>query len=388
MEVNSEVTLGVLDTSSSVSFRVVNRVAIITLCRPKALNALSHDMILVLGAILRRCRDDGEIVAVVLHGAGEKAFCAGGDVRSLYDKATNKDRSWVQFFADEYQLDFAVHKFPKPVIALLDGITMGGGMGLSQGAWLRVVTERSKLAMPETRIGLVPDVGASYFLARMPVQVALYLALTGVALNGPDAVFSGLADVCVSSEWLSTFEERLVAMPRFLLDPAFPDVLLHSLRTVFSPNNQPHEDCALGTLLPAINAHFRPSKSVVDIVQSLAESAEVEDDPARKDWLINTRDALTKNSPLMVSVAKESVLRGREATLGECFRRELDVVVRCVDEGDFAEGVRALLLDRDHRPSWRPATLAEVKSDQVRHFLSSPWREQDHPLRSIECKHP
>jgi enoyl-CoA hydratase/carnithine racemase len=387
-EANSPIAQSAADVSSSVLFRVVNRVAIITLSRPKALNALSHDMILVLGAILRRCRDDSEVVAVVLRGAGDKAFCAGGDVRSLYEKALNKDRSWVQFFADEYRLDYAVHTFPKPVIALLDGITMGGGMGLSQGAWLRVATERSKLAMPETRIGLVPDVGASHFLSRLPAGTALYLALSGATLSGSEAVSLGLADVCVSSEWLDCFEERLVATPRSRLDLAVPDVLHRSLRAVFGVGPQAETEYLVPRLLRMINAHFLPSKAVTDIVQSLTDSFEVEEDPVRKDWLGRTRDALTSNSPLMLNVTRASILRGREAPLGECFRRELDVVARCVDEGDFVEGVRARLVDKDNQPAWRPASLAEVSADRVRHFLSSSWSERSHPLADIERNFP
>ncbi|MFP4894001.1 enoyl-CoA hydratase/isomerase family protein [Paraburkholderia sp. EG304] len=377
-----------VDGSSSVLFRVVNRVAIVTLSRPKALNALSHDMILILGAILRRCRDDSEVVAVVLRGAGDKAFCAGGDVRSLYEKALSNDRNWVQFFADEYRLDYAIHTFPKPVIALLDGITMGGGMGLAQGAWLRVATERSKLAMPEARIGLVPDVGASHFLSRLPAGAALYLALSGATLSGPESVSLGLADVCVPSEWLAGFEERLVATPRSRLDLAVPDVLHRSLHTVFGAGPQAETECSVPRLLPAINAHFAPSKAVTDIVQSLADSVEVEEDSVRKDWLGRTRDALANNSPLMLHVTRESILRGREAPLGECFRRELDVVMRCVEEGDFVEGVRARLIDKDNRPAWRPASLAEVDQDRVRHFLSSPWSESNHPLADIERNFP
>jgi enoyl-CoA hydratase/carnithine racemase len=345
-------------------------------------------MILVLGAILRRCRDDSEVVAVVLRGAGDKAFCAGGDVRSLYEKALNKDRSWVQFFADEYRLDYAIHKFPKPVIVLLDGITMGGGMGLAQGAWLRVVTERSKLAMPETRIGLVPDVGASHFLSRLPAGMALYLALSGATLSGSEAVALGLSDVCVSSHWLHSFEERLVATPRSRLDLAVPDVLYHSLRMVFGVGKQVETDCSVRRLLPAINAHFEPSKAVTDIVQSLTDSFEVEEDPPRKDWLGKTREALANNSPLMLNVARVSILRGRETALGECFRRELDIVVRCVDEGDFVEGVRARLVDKDNQPAWIPASLADVDQDRVRHFVSSPWSERSHPLSDIESNFP
>ncbi len=174
----------------TILFRVVNRVAIVTLNRPSALNALSHEMVRELSILIERCRTDDDIVAVVLRGAGEKGFCAGGDVRALYRMATQKDTGWQQFFIDEYRLDYALHRFPKPVVALLDGITMGGGMGLGQGAKLRIVTDRTKIAMPETRIGFLPDVGATRFLGVMPAEVELYVGLTGATLSGADALRS------------------------------------------------------------------------------------------------------------------------------------------------------------------------------------------------------
>jgi len=150
-------TLAAVAAEPTILFRVLNRVAIVTLNRPAALNALSHEMVRELAALIERCRSDDGIVAVVLRGAGEKGFCAGGDVRELYRMRTRGESGWQAFFIDEYRLDYALHTFPKPIVALLDGISMGGGMGLGQAAKLRVVTERTKIAMPETRIGFLPD---------------------------------------------------------------------------------------------------------------------------------------------------------------------------------------------------------------------------------------
>ena len=166
---------------------VVNRVAVLTLNRPGALNALSHRMVRELAEHVERCRTDERIIALVLRGNGDKGFCAGGDVRALYHAAqeglAGGTPSWQSFFIDEYRLDFALHAFPKPIVALLDGITMGGGMGLAQAASLRIATERSKIAMPETRIGFVPDVGATRFLSVMPLELELYVGLTGATLR-------------------------------------------------------------------------------------------------------------------------------------------------------------------------------------------------------------
>lgn len=232
-----------------VLFHVTNRVGIITLNRPGALNALSYKMILELSSLFERCRLDREVVAVVLRGAGEKAFCAGGDVRALHRMVEGGDPAWLQFFVDEYTLDYTIHNFPKPVVALLDGITMGGGMGLGQGACLRVVTERTKMAMPETRIGLLPDVGATRFLAAMPLELELYVGLTGVTLSGNDAWFCNLADICVSSQSLQSFEERLIQEAI----PGRTEEVLKVLRRVFeTPEKQVAPQSPLSEAVPLV----------------------------------------------------------------------------------------------------------------------------------------
>ncbi len=366
-----------------VLLRVVNRVAIVTLNRPAALNALSHGMVRQLSALLAHCRDDAGIAAVVLRGAGEKGFCAGGDVRALHQlarqgKAHGHD-GWLQFFIDEYRLDYALHQFSKPVVALLDGIAMGGGVGLGQAARLRVVTERSRIAMPETRIGFLPDVGATHFLGVMPPEMALYIGLTGTTLSGADALHCRLADLCVPAEWLASFEDRL----QRLSHTGGPADLMQALRRVFEPpcNIVPHAAIARAT--PWIVRYFDRRSTVDRIVATLRES--LERDPARetRQWLQATLDTMTTHSPTMLHVTREALLRGRQLTLAECFRMELGIVARAIEEGDFCEGVRAHLVDKDHRPGWAPATLAEVRPERVRHFLSSPWRGAAHPLACI-----
>ncbi|WP_433868108.1 enoyl-CoA hydratase/isomerase family protein [Ralstonia wenshanensis] len=363
-----------------VQMRVVNRVAIITLNRPAALNALSHSMVRQLTVLLEECRHDDGVVALVLRGAGEKGFCAGGDVRALYQLARQArkdgDDGWLQFFIDEYRLDYALHQFPKPIVALLDGITMGGGMGLGQGAQLRVVTERTKMAMPETRIGLLPDVGATHFMCVMPPDLELYVGLTGVTLSGADALHCQLADLCVPAEWLASFEERLQRMPH-------DGPLLQSLQRVFEPpcNIVPHS--ALASTMPWVRRYFDRRSTVDRVVATLRESLDRE--PARepRQWLQATLDALTTHSPTMLQVTREALLRGREMTLAECFQMELGIVARVIEEGDFCEGVRAHLIDKDRHPGWAPATLPEVRPERVRHFLSSPWRSDTHPLADL-----
>jgi len=373
-----------------VLYRVVNRVAIVTLNRPAALNALSHAMVRTLAEVLENVRADDNIVAIVLDGAGPKGFCAGGDVRAVHAQAQRGERlgdaGWQQFFVDEYRLDYALHTFSKPIVALLDGVTMGGGMGLGQGATLRVATPRTKIAMPETRIGMLPDVGATHFLSAMPVEMELYLGLTGAVLSGVDAVWCGLADLCVPAEWLEGFEARLAQMPH-------QGDLTAALRTVFEAPCHDAQPGTLETHASLIAHYFTPNvtnatnatnANVANIVHAL--QADLADETAPEPtqaWRRATLEALTHYSPTMLEVTREALLRGRELTLAESFRMELGIVSRAIEEGDFCEGVRAHLVDKDRTPRWAPPTLAEVRPERVQHFLASPWRDGVHPLADL-----
>ncbi|RQS06291.1 enoyl-CoA hydratase/isomerase family protein [Burkholderia sp. Bp8998] len=365
------------ELAPEVLFRVVNRVVLITLNRPAALNALSYAMIGELAALLERCRTDDQIVAVVLRGAGDRGFCAGGDVRQLYRMLGEGSTDWLSFFVDEYRLDYAIHTFPKPVVALMDGVTMGGGMGLAQGAALRVATERSKIAMPETRIGLVPDVGATHFLSRMPVELELYVGLTGVVLSGADALTAKLADLCVPSSWLDTFETRIERVK-------WNGEVLPALCEVFEPpcNVVPH--AALDSQMAWIVRHFDKRSTVERIVMTLKQDL-ARDELARehRQWLQATLNALLSHSPTMLCVTREALLRGRQMTLAESFRMELDIVARAISDGDFREGVRAHLVDKDRKPRWAPMSLVEVRAERTRVHLTSLWRCEAHPLVAL-----
>ncbi|WP_322011337.1 enoyl-CoA hydratase/isomerase family protein [Paraburkholderia sp. J12] len=370
------------EADAEVLFRVVNRVAIVTLNRPAALNALSHGMVRTLAALLERVRTDDAIVALVLNGAGPKGFCAGGDVRAIYQAAQHGEMlgetGWRQFFVDEYELDYALHTFPKPLVALLDGVTMGGGMGLGQAATLRVATSRTKIAMPETRIGLLPDVGATHFLSVMPVETELYVGLTGVTLTGADALHCGLADLCVPGEWLDGFEARLA-------QASMEGDVRAALRRVFDAPGHDAQAGALAQNAPLIARYFESDQTVQQIVHALQTDLAGETDApeAEQAWRRATLDALTHYSPTMLEVTREALLRGRQMTLAECFRMELGIVTRAIGEGDFCEGVRAHLVDKDRTPHWVPATLAELRPARVQHFLASPWSGDAHPLAGL-----
>ncbi|MGO4332078.1 enoyl-CoA hydratase/isomerase family protein [Cupriavidus sp. 2TAF22] len=357
----------------SVRFEAINGVGVVTLDRPRQLNALSYPMIGALDAQLSAWAGCPDIVAVLLRGAGGKAFCAGGDIRALYDSFHADTPLHREFFVDEYRLDFRLHRYPKPVVALMDGIVMGGGMGLAQAAQLRVVTERSRVAMPETGIGLVPDVGASFFLGKLPVALSLYVGLTGVTLGAADTLLCGLADLSVPSASLENLAQTLAAI-------RWDGDVLGKLRSALQPHlHAAAEQAPLQPMLPAVLKHFRADASVSELFASLAAEA----DPRYAQWAAATLEVLRKRAPLMLAVTQALLLRGRRLDLASCFRMELGVVSHAFTQGDFIEGVRALIVDKDNAPRWRVPSPKEVSDATVQSFFASPWPPEAHPLADL-----
>jgi enoyl-CoA hydratase/carnithine racemase len=349
-------------------------IGLLTLNRPQALNALSLGMIRDITAALLAWRDDAAIAAVVVRGATKEgkgvAFCAGGDIRFFHQAAHAGDASLEDFFTEEYSLNHLIHNYPKPYVALMDGVVMGGGMGISQGAQVRVVTERTKMAMPETHIGLFPDVGGGYFLSRCPGAVGEYLALTGQMLNAGDAIAWGLADVFVTSSALPALIEALVDQP-----------MENAGQVVATVNSRATEKPAAlkSAHRAAIDTHFVKT-DVSAIVASLQTDA--------SEWAAHTLQALHKRSPLMLCVALEQVRRARHMTLAEDLRMERDLVRNCfaiqpLATNDTVEGIRALAVDKDHTPRWNPAHLEDVTPAMVAAYFVSPWPAHAHPLRSL-----
>lgn len=333
-------------------------IATATLNRPAALNSLSQDMILGLHAQLREWAGDPQVKAVVMRGAGEKAFCAGGDIRALHRSFTTGGTLHNEFFAAEYALDYFIHRYPKPCICLMDGITMGGGMGIAQGATVRVVTDKTRVAMPEVGIGLIPDVGASYFLSRLPGALGLYLALTGNQVRAADALYAGLADVHLAADALAHVDEALHRI-QWSNDPS-ADVssALRSLGTAQL------SDPPLAAVRSAIDGHFCHG-DVAGILQSLHSEAS----PEYSAWAQQVLSTLATRSPLSVAVALRQLQRGKTLSLAECFRMELGLVRHCFERGDFIEGVRALIVDKDNQPRWRHASAAAVTEADVEAFF-------------------
>ena len=319
-------------------------VATVTLNRPQVLNALSFGMIRGLRDLLAAWRHDPAVRAIHLEGAGGKAFCAGGDVRAIYDSFARGTHIHEEFFAVEYALDYAIHAYPKPIVANLDGIVMGGGMGISQGASLRLVGARTRMAMPETAIGIFPDVGGSYFLSRTPGCIGAYLALAGPTIGAADALYAGLAD-----------------------------------RYVDADSGRGPGTSELERLRPAIDRHFAHDR-VETIVDSLAGETRAE----YREWAAATHAALLARSPTMLKVTLEEIRRGAALAAADCFRMELGLIHGCFGQRDFLEGIRALLIDKDNQPRWRPATLAEVSVQDVERFFAPRWDAAEHPLRFID----
>lgn len=361
---------------------VRNKVGHIVLNRPQALNALNLDLLNALDQQLRAWRDDNGVRAIVLRGAGEKAFCAGGDIRALYQSVRASQTEPNQpdpmaFFRIEYPLDQLLHEYGKPYIAWLDGIVMGGGMGLAQGASLRVVTERSRLAMPETAIGYFPDVGGSFFLSRMPGALGEYLGLCGVSLLAADAVALGWADVALPSNMLNELLTALDTLswplsrngdPRQRQrDQATLTRLLSSLAEAAShTDSASRPEAVILSRLPWIDRHFS-ANSVQDIHASLQACAAGTGDEAA--WARDTLAFFDRHSPLAMAVTLEQIRRGRGLTLEQCFALETHLDAEWLERGNLLEGVRALLIDKDKTPHWLPDSHAGVTTDHVQSFF-------------------
>jgi len=364
-----------------------NGVGLITLNRPGALNALSLPMVRALMASLTAWKHDDRILAVAIRGRNKQgdfgAFCAGGDIRFFHQAAHQGNPALEDFFTEEYALNHLIFTYPKPYIAFMDGVCMGGGMGISQGGQCRIVTERSKVAMPETHIGLFPDVGGGYFLGRTPGRVGEYLGLTGQVINGPQALLWGLADVWAPAESLTQAWDALQQV-----HATHPQGFFQAWQsTTQSMGWQWGAAAAAGlgamSLAPELEAAFA-ADSVVGIVQAL----QTVQTPAAEQALATLRT----RSPLMLHVVLEQIRRARQMSLADELRMERDMVRHCFHphhlerspaESETVEGIRALAVDKDHTPRWNPGNIEGVHPDIVTPFFQSPWPADMHPLRDL-----
>lgn len=333
---------------------VRNRVGHLTLNRPAAYNAINLEAVRQIHACLERWAADDNVVAVVLRGSGDKAFCAGGDIRELYDNHQQGSPLTQQFFREEYALDQYIHDYSKPLLALAEGLVLGGGMGMFQGATFRVITGQARLGMPEVSIGYIPDVGGSYFLSRLAGELGTYLGLSGNMVGAVDALYTGLADWLIADEQVAELDRCLDQMDWQL---APQQSIRNLLVTLASPAARQGE---LEPLRGAIDRHFAFDR-VPDILQSLAG----EQDPALTDWAQTTLDTLRSRSPLAVVATLQLLRHGRQLSLAHCFAMELQLVARWFEQGDFIEGVRALIVDKDKNPRWKYTSIEAVPQTEV-----------------------
>jgi len=336
-----------------VIFSQRGKAGFILLNRPRALNALTADMCIAVREQLERWENDNSVETVVIEGEGEKAFCAGGDVVQVANAARDDKDDWWRFFFYEYRMNSAIKHFSKPYIALLDGVTMGGGVGISVHGSYRVATERTLFAMPETGLGLIPDVGGSYFLPRLPGATGMYLALTGYRATPADICYLGPATHYVPSERLTDLKARLLETAD-TIDLAKAGVILDEASE--DPGEAP-----LAKHRAGIDKHFSQN-SVQSIIESLAA------DPS--DWAQKTHGELLTKSPMSMLLTFAALKRGAALDLDACLKMEYRIVHRIMTmDNDFFEGVRAILVDKDKNPRWRPAKLDEVsEADIEAHF--------------------
>jgi len=354
-------------------------IGIVTLNIEKALNALNIGMVQAMTKQLKQWQMDESIALVVLDGSGDKAFCAGGDVRAIYHASIANPHKMTDeacdFFTLEYQLDYLLHQFGKPVLVWGDGIVMGGGLGLMAGGSHRVLTERSRIAMPEVTIGLYPDVGGSYFLNRMPGKIGLFLGLTAYNMNAADAFY-----VNVGNHFLASDDK---------------EPLFDALADIHWSDETESNHQALTQLLNVMqdNVSVEIGDSPLEAFQQqidLLMSGDIEDVhyqlsslQTELDWLKLAQKTALAGSPLSWHLVFAQAQLGTELSLADCFKWELGISVNCCSHGDFCEGVRALLIDKDRNPQWRFNDVSQVSDDALAALLTSPWQAEHHPLKDF-----
>ena len=369
------------DSKSEIIVERSGSAGLITLNRPKALNALSLQMVRDLTAALTAWRDDPAVLLVAIRGSNKKGqpgtsealfggFCAGGDIRFFHQAALAGDISLEDFFTEEYTLNHLIHTYPKPFIAFMDGVVMGGGMGLAQGAAVRIVTEHTKMAMPETNIGLFPDVGGGYFLSRCPGHVGEYLALTGEVIGADEAIGYGLADIKRDAAQLPAI---WLALGQQVFASAADAAQWLAMQFIADPARGKRDTAHIDAYFSLLRV-----KHIVDALEK------AKDDP----WALKVAVILRKRSPLMLHVTLEQIRRARGMSLPDDLRMERDMVYQCFHHrpgasSETVEGIRALAVEKDYSPKWSPARIEDVKPGMADAFFETPWTVDTHPLRQL-----
>ncbi|NWG26637.1 MAG: enoyl-CoA hydratase/isomerase family protein [Pseudorhodoplanes sp.] len=327
---------------------------LVTLNRPRALNALTHAMVRALAAQLADWARDDAVSRVIVTAEGERAFCAGGDIRALYDlgRAGRQDEQ-LAFFREEYTLNTAIKRFPKPYIALIDGLVMGGGVGISIHGSHRVAGERYAFAMPEVGIGFFPDVGATYALPQMAGEIGTFCAVTGERLSTADAVAAGAATHHVRSARFPDLREALCGTVP-------PDAVIAAFA-------EPREAGPVMQRRAVIDRLFAPAR-IEDILAAL--DAEAASGSADAGWAAGIATTMRTKSPTSLKIAREQMRRGRTLSFEDCMQTEFRIVSRIVYGSEFYEGIRAVIIDKDNKPDWRPAALAEIGETEIARYFA------------------
>lgn len=339
-----------MSETDDILVRIEGKIGRVTLNRPKALNALTYDMAMALGAALDTWADDDNVAMLLIDAEGDRAFCAGGDISALYQRGMAGDYDYARtFWADEYRVNAKIAAFPKPYVAIMDGIVMGGGVGVSAHGTHRIVTERTMLAMPECAIGLIPDVGGTHLLGKAPGHIGEYLGLTGARIGAADAIHAGFADVFVPSEKLAALKDALVQSG----DPAI----------IADFTDEPPTGI-LAAIQPDIDAAFS-ANSVVEARKRLSD--------IDAEWAAKAAKAIDAGSPISVLCTAELVRGARECgELIAALQHEYRFVSRCMEHGDFLEGIRAAIIDKDRNPKFRWPGIKALTTDEVAFMLSEP----------------
>jgi len=345
MQISTDILYDIIPTQNG-------NIGTITLNRPKALNALSLAMIRSLDARLVQWAADPAIKIVTIQSSHEKAFCAGGDLKEIVHHKQKTNTTFSEIFWHEYRANYHIFHFPKPFVALLDGITMGGGVGISIHGSYRVATENFSFAMPETKIGFYPDIGASYFLPRLPGKIGIYLGLTGARINAADAMYLGLIDYYVLSDNLNLVKDELANSN---LQPQMIDSILKKYASDPGPAPIKQYQAIIDECF-----HFN---SVEAIIQALEKTS----DP----WALTVVDQLKSLSPTSLKVTLEQLHRGLTLNFDDCLQMEYCITNHFLNSKDVYEGIRAVVIDKDHQPKWQPATLAEVTQSHIDTYFVS-----------------
>jgi enoyl-CoA hydratase/carnithine racemase len=358
------------------------KIGMATLNSERSLNALSGDMLDALFPQLMLWHQNDEISAVFLQGSGDKAFCAGGDIVHLYNQMQSHVGEYAPaietYFTKEYKLDYLIHTFNKPIIVWGNGIVMGGGLGMMVGASHRVVTESSRLAMPEISIGLYPDVGGTWFLNRMPDNCGLFLGLTGASINASDAKYTGLADFFILNDKKQKLIEALKSIKWGNTKSLNHDKLsnvMHELELYSNASLPVSHVRAQKSLIEHVTNH----DNIADIVNAIV-TVEVED-----KWFNKAQKSLKHGSAVSGHLVYRQLEEGKSLSLADCFKMELNLSVKAAQYGEFVEGVRALLIDKDFNPQWKFTSVADVDIKVIDWFFDSKWQNTEHPLSTLGC---